>query len=53
VIGQQGDPVHTAEVARELADALPNSELVIFDDRFAMLREIPALVQRVSAFLSG
>jgi pimeloyl-ACP methyl ester carboxylesterase len=53
VIGQHGDPVHTAEVSRELADALPNSELVLFEDRFAMMREVPVLVQRVSAFLAG
>ena len=53
VIGQHGDPVHTAEVAKELADALPHSELMLFDDRFAMLREIPALVQRIASFLSG
>ena len=53
VIGQHGDPVHTAEVARELADILPGGELLLFEDRFAMMREIPALVQRVGAFLSG
>jgi pimeloyl-ACP methyl ester carboxylesterase len=53
VIGQYGDPVHTADVAKELAAALPHSELVLFEDRFAMLREIPALVQRVGSFLSG
>ena len=53
VIAQRGDPVHTAEVALELADTLPHSELVMFEDRFAMLREIPALVQRISSFLSA
>ena len=53
VIGQRGDPVHTAEVAQELADTLPNAELILFEDRFAMLRKVPALVQRVAAFLAG
>lgn len=53
VIGQEGDPVHAASVARELAAALPRSELVVFPDRFALIREVPALVRRVAAFLAS
>ena len=53
VIGHEGDPIHHAETARELAAALPNSELIIFDDPNAMLREIVALTTRVSSFLSA
>jgi 3-oxoadipate enol-lactonase len=52
VIGQEGDPVHDARVARELADALPNAELLLYRDRFAMLRDVGSLTQRVAAFLS-
>lgn len=51
VIAQEGDSVHHADVARDLAEALPNAELILFPDPFAMLREIPQIVQRVSAFL--
>ena len=53
VIGQRGDPIHAASVAEELAAALPNSQLVMFDDPNALLRDIPAAVQRVAAFLSA
>lgn len=53
VVGQQGDPVHRAEVARELAGTLPNAELVMFEDRYAMLAEVAALTQRIAAFLAG
>jgi 3-oxoadipate enol-lactonase len=53
VVGQEGDPMHRAEVARELAEILPNAELVVFPDRFALMREVPALTRRIAGFLSG
>lgn len=52
VIGQEGDPVHDAAVARELAAMLPRAELHVFPDPRAMIRDIPALVRRAAAFLS-
>jgi 3-oxoadipate enol-lactonase len=52
VIGQEGDPVHDAAVARELAAALPRAELHVFPDPHAMIHDIPALVRRAAAFLS-
>ena len=53
IVGQGRDPVHTAEAARELADALPSSELVLYPDRFALMRDIVGLAQRISAFIAG
>lgn len=53
VVGQEGDAIHTADVARELADALPNAELIMFPDPGAMVREIPMLVARIAAFMTG
>jgi pimeloyl-ACP methyl ester carboxylesterase len=53
VVGQEGDTIHTAEVARELADALPNAELIMFPDPQAMVREIPTLVARIAAFVTA
>jgi pimeloyl-ACP methyl ester carboxylesterase len=53
VIGQEGDPIHRADVARELAGLLPNADLVVFPDPFALVRDIPALVARAGALLSG
>jgi 3-oxoadipate enol-lactonase len=51
VVAQEGDPMHRAEVARELADALPNAELVVYPDRFALMKEIPSLTARIAEFL--
>lgn len=53
IVGQEGDPVHSAEVAQELAGALPNAELMMFPDPEALVREIPMLVARVGAYLTG
>lgn len=52
VIAQEGDPVHDPQVARELAAILPRAELVLFPDRYSLIREIPAVVAKVSAFLA-
>ena len=53
VIAQDNDLLHDADIARELAGLLPNCELHVFDDQFGLLREIPTLVQRSAALLSG
>jgi pimeloyl-ACP methyl ester carboxylesterase len=53
VVGQEGDPVHRAEVARELASNLPNAELLLFEDRDELLSEVAALTQRIATFLVG
>jgi pimeloyl-ACP methyl ester carboxylesterase len=53
VIGQEDDPVHRAEVARELAANLPNAELIVFENRYAMLAQVAELTQRVAAFLAS
>lgn len=52
VVGQEGDPVHAAHVARELAGALPNAELLLYPDPPSLIRDIPVLVARVGAFLA-
>jgi 3-oxoadipate enol-lactonase len=51
VVGQEGDQAHRAEVARELAETLPNAELILFDGPLAMLEGLPQLTQRVARFL--
>jgi pimeloyl-ACP methyl ester carboxylesterase len=53
VIGQEGDNVHKADVARELAAALPNAELEILSSPSAWMDDLPRLVQRVAAFLAA
>jgi 3-oxoadipate enol-lactonase len=53
VIGQEDDPVHLADVARELAETLPRAELVVLADQDALFRDVPILVQRAAAFLAS
>jgi len=53
LIAQENDLLHDADIAREMASLLPNSELHVFPDQFALLRDVPTLVQRSAAFLSG
>ncbi len=53
VIGQEGDPVHAAAVARGLAADLPNAELLLYPDRFTLVRDIASLTERVASFLAG
>jgi 3-oxoadipate enol-lactonase len=53
VVAQEGDPTHGAEVAKELVEALPNAELLVYPDRFALVREIPSLTARIAEFLIG
>jgi pimeloyl-ACP methyl ester carboxylesterase len=49
----EGDPIHPADLGPILVELFPNAELVTFPDVTAMFEAIPALVQRVSAFLAG
>jgi pimeloyl-ACP methyl ester carboxylesterase len=53
LIAQENDLLHDADVARELASLLPNAELHVFPDQFALLRDVPTLVQRSAALLSS
>jgi 3-oxoadipate enol-lactonase len=53
VVGQEGDPVHHASVARELAAALPNAELVMYGSPRDMLDDLVPLTQKVAEFLAG
>lgn len=52
VVGQEGDDLHPAAVARELAACLPRAELAVFDRPAAVLRERPRLRALVSGFLN-
>jgi pimeloyl-ACP methyl ester carboxylesterase len=53
VIGQGGDPVHTAAAASDLAEALPNGELILYPSRSALVADIGSLAVRVAAFLAA
>ena len=53
VVGQEGDPAHRAEVARDLARILPNADLILFEDPAALLAAVAELTARVGAFLAG
>ncbi len=51
VVGQEGDEVHPAQVARELAATLPNAKLHVFDQPGGLWVHRVALRRLVTAFL--
>jgi pimeloyl-ACP methyl ester carboxylesterase len=53
VIGQEGDEVHPASVAREIAAELPNAQLEIFSEGSALWDDRKALRRLLSNFLNG
>jgi 3-oxoadipate enol-lactonase len=53
VICRDGDSIHPADVARDIAALMPKAELIVFRDDAEMIAAIPELVPRVSEFLSG
>jgi pimeloyl-ACP methyl ester carboxylesterase len=52
VLGQEGDALHPADVARELAAALPRARLVVFDQPGAPFRERARLRTLISTHLT-
>jgi pimeloyl-ACP methyl ester carboxylesterase len=53
VIGQEGDEVHPASVAREIAAELPDAQLEIFSEGSALWDDRKALRRLLSDFLNG
>jgi pimeloyl-ACP methyl ester carboxylesterase len=51
VVGQEGDPTHPARIAREVAAALPNATLHVFDEPGGLATHRAAVRAAVSAFL--
>lgn len=52
VLAQEGDPLHPAQVGRDLAAVLPKARLVVFDSPGVVLRERPRLRALISDFLN-
>ena len=53
LLAQDGDPLHPASVARELAALLPSATLEVFDRPGALLRERRRVRELVVGFLDG
>jgi pimeloyl-ACP methyl ester carboxylesterase len=53
VIGQEGDGAHPASVARDLAAALPDADLEIYDVGGVLWSHRAAVRRRISAFLNA
>jgi 3-oxoadipate enol-lactonase len=51
VVTIEGDEIHPAELGRLLSELLPNAELIALGSQEELLRRIPELVARVSAFI--
>jgi 3-oxoadipate enol-lactonase len=52
VVAQEGDPLHPAQVAREISAALPSARLVVFDQPGAMFTERTRLLELIGTHLS-
>jgi pimeloyl-ACP methyl ester carboxylesterase len=52
VLGQEGDPLHPAQVARDLAAVLPKARLVVFEQPGVVLRERSRLRALITEFLN-
>jgi 3-oxoadipate enol-lactonase len=53
VIGARGDDLHPHEVARSLAEALPDAELHVYDRPGVLWNERADLRERVAGFLNA
>lgn len=53
VVGQEGDDTHPAQIARELAAALPSARLHVFDSPGGLWAHRAALRPLLAAFLNG
>jgi 3-oxoadipate enol-lactonase len=51
LLAQEGDPLHPAQVARELAGVLPRARLVVFDAPGVVFRERARLRTEITTFL--
>lgn len=51
LLAQEGDPLHPAQVARELAGVLPRSRLVVFEQSAVVFRERARLRAEIAGFL--
>lgn len=51
VVGQEGDPLHPADLARDLAASLPRCRLVVFDRPGMALRDRARLRAEIAEFL--
>lgn len=53
IIAREGAAIHPSAIGRDLAELMPNAELVLLASEGDLVAAIPELVQRVSAFLAG
>lgn len=53
VLAQEGDPLHPAQVARDLAALLPKARLVVFEQAGVVLRERARLRTLITEFLNA
>ncbi len=53
ILGHENDPIHPAEVAQQLGELLPNSEVRIWDEPLAMLDDFAAFTRTIADFLGA
>jgi pimeloyl-ACP methyl ester carboxylesterase len=53
ILAHENDPIHSADVARRLADLLPNATLHIWPEPLSMYDDLGAFQEEISEFLAG
>lgn len=53
ILAHEDDPVHDAEIARRLAELLPNATLRIWPEPLSMYDDVDAFATQIGAFLRG
>jgi pimeloyl-ACP methyl ester carboxylesterase len=53
ILSHENDPIHPAEVARRIAELLPNAELRMWDEPLGMLDDPMGFAREVATFLAG
>jgi pimeloyl-ACP methyl ester carboxylesterase len=53
LLAQEGDPLHPAQVARELAAVLPRARMIVFQAPGVVFRERARLRAQISGFLDA
>jgi len=53
ILAHENDPIHSADIARRLADLLPNATLRVWPEPLSMYDDIAAFQAEIGAFLAG
>jgi hypothetical protein len=53
ILAHENDPIHSADIARRLADLFPNATLHVWPEPLSMYDDLAAFQAEIGTFLSG